>query len=152
MGLDMYLSAKKELSNYNFCSNAEKAKFKKVAEVFSDEMQLDEGCTLVVTLPIGYWRKANHIHNWFVENIQDGEDNCQSSYVSKEKLKELLEICQEVLANKDKAEELLPGSTGFFFGNDAYDEWYFTDIENTIDILEKALNLEDYSIYYQSSW
>lgn len=23
-------------------------------------------------IQIGYWRKANQIHNWFVENIQDG--------------------------------------------------------------------------------
>ena len=25
---------------------------------------------------VGYWRKANQIHNWFVENVQDGEDDC----------------------------------------------------------------------------
>ena len=40
----------------------------------------------------GYWRKANHIHQWFVENIQDGNDDCREYYVPRERLKELLEI------------------------------------------------------------
>lgn len=26
---------------------------------------------------IGYWRKANHIHKWFVDCVQDGEDDCE---------------------------------------------------------------------------
>ena len=25
---------------------------------------------------IGYWRKSNQIHKWFVDNIQEGVDNC----------------------------------------------------------------------------
>ena len=25
---------------------------------------------------VGYWRKQNAIHNWFVENVQDGIDDC----------------------------------------------------------------------------
>ena len=26
---------------------------------------------------VGYWRKANHIHKWFVDNVQNGEDDCK---------------------------------------------------------------------------
>ncbi len=44
-----------------------------------------------------YWRKANHIHGWFVANVQDGTDNCQPYYVSEEKLKELHAVCDKVL-------------------------------------------------------
>ena len=29
----------------------------------------------------GYWRKANAIHRWFVENVQKGEDDCRDYYV-----------------------------------------------------------------------
>ena len=36
-----------------------------------------------------YWRKSNAIHNWFVNNIQDGKDDCGLYPVSKEKIKEL---------------------------------------------------------------
>lgn len=43
------------------------------------------------------WRKANHIHNWFVKNVQDGNDNCGTYEVTKDKLEELLTICNEVL-------------------------------------------------------
>jgi len=46
---------------------------------------------------VAYWRKANHIHNWFVQNVQDGIDECQDSVVSKGKVEELLSVCNEVL-------------------------------------------------------
>lgn len=45
---------------------------------------------------VGYWRKANQIHKWFVDNVQEGEDDCKEYYVSKQKLKELLTLCEEV--------------------------------------------------------
>ena len=47
---------------------------------------------------VGYWRKANAIHKWFVENIQDGNDDCQyHNEITKEALEELLNICNRVL-------------------------------------------------------
>lgn len=46
---------------------------------------------------VGYWRKANQIHNWFVTNVQDREDDCGSYEVTEEQLTELLDICKEVL-------------------------------------------------------
>ena len=48
----------------------------------------------------GYWRKANHIHNWFVENVQGGEDDCcYHREVEEDDLRELLDICETVLAS-----------------------------------------------------
>lgn len=104
---------------------------------------------------VGYWRKANAIHRWFVENIQDGVDDCGKYEVEKEKLEELLAYCKEVLEDHSKAEELLPTQCGFFFGSTEYDEWYFEDIKDTIKILEKVLEETDFDrqmITYQSSW
>lgn len=46
---------------------------------------------------IGDWRKANHIHKWFVDNVQDGEDDCGTYEVTKEQLEELLDICKKVV-------------------------------------------------------
>ena len=46
---------------------------------------------------VGYWRKANAIHKWFVDNVQDGNDDCGYYEVSKEKMEELLQICIKVL-------------------------------------------------------
>lgn len=45
------------------------------------------------------WRKSNQIHKWFVDNIQDGNDNCEIYEVTKEKLFLLLATCQEVLGS-----------------------------------------------------
>lgn len=44
-----------------------------------------------------YWRKANQIHNWFVENVQEGVDDCGTYYVEIEKLQELVDLCKKVI-------------------------------------------------------
>jgi len=100
----------------------------------------------------GYWRKANQIHRWFVENVQDGVDNCGDYYVERNQLQALLDLCKIVQKDHSKAEELLPSASGFFFGGTDYDEWYYNDIENTISILEDALEDENGEYYYTSSW
>ena len=47
---------------------------------------------------VAYWRKANAIHRWFVENIQDREDDCDyHREVREEDLVELRDICKEVI-------------------------------------------------------
>jgi hypothetical protein len=66
---------------------------------------IDQGRISVVEEEVMYWRKANHIHAWFVDNVQDGEDDCHAYYVSEEKLKELVAVCEKVL----KASKLVKG-------------------------------------------
>lgn len=105
---------------------------------------------------VGYWRKANQIHNWFVKKVQDGQDNCREYYVSVEQLKELLDDCKKVKATVIEAPEVLPTAEGFFFGSQEYDDSYWADIDLTIEIIENILKEEaegtngDY--YYSSSW
>lgn len=107
---------------------------------------------------VGYWRKANQIHNWFVDNCQNGIDECQVVIVKKEKLEELLVICLDIINNKDNkslAKRELPTKSGFFFGGTEYDEGYFFDIQSTVEILKKVLeetNFEENVITYRSSW
>lgn len=51
-----------------------------------------------ISEPVGYWRNANAIHFWFVENVQDGEDDCDiHREVTKEDLEELRDLCIEVV-------------------------------------------------------
>ena len=45
---------------------------------------------------VGYWRKANAIHKWFVDNVQNGIDDCDYYKVSKEQLEALLSVCEKV--------------------------------------------------------
>jgi len=150
MGLDMYLYGKKYLSKYSDPIRAQK--IKKMFEVTSGEETLD-GVDVSITL--GYWRKANAIHRWFVENVQDGKDDGREYYVSKRQLRELLETVETVLKNKEKAKELLPTERGFFFGSTDHDIWYFKKLEYTKKLITRILNdknLKDFTFYYQSSW
>ena len=52
---------------------------------------------------IGYWRKANAIHGWFVRECADGVDECQEITVTREQLAQLRTDCNNELANRDNA-------------------------------------------------
>ena len=116
---------------------------------------------------VGYWRKANQIHNWFVQNVQDGEDDCREHSVSREQFQSLLDDINTVLNSKGTPDEegaiedLLPPTSGFFFGSTEIDEWYWTDLEDTKHLIGNILaemdedekNQEAWITYnYQSSW
>lgn len=142
--------------------------------------------TNTIVMNIGYWRKANHIHNWFVNNVQNGEDDCNHYIVTKEQLINLLDVCKKVLEgsklvqgkvingqtlkngewvnnyedglvveDSSVAEQLLPRTSGFFFGSMQYNEWYIDDIKDTIEYINLALKSTDFEneeVVYSSSW
>ena len=116
---------------------------------------------------IGYWRKANAIHNFFVQECQNGVDECQLSIVKKTHLKDLLKRCKRAMSLKDiylndgiikdgeGIETFLPTQGGFFFGGTEFNEWYFNDVEETIDLITKVLKETDFDkqvIFYRASW
>ena len=106
---------------------------------------------------IGYWRKANQVRKWFVEHIDefDEGDNGEFYPITKELLQELMEDCQKVLDNHDLAEQIMPSSSGFFFGGTEYDDWYFDGLTETIEICENAIENVDWEnevVIYTESW
>jgi hypothetical protein len=143
MGLDMYLKGKVYL-DYNSTNRAEIAKMIDLPEFEANSVEIE----------LGYWRKANHIHKWFVDNVQNGVDNCGEYFVSKADLEMLLTVCEQVLKNVTNANTLLPTQSGFFFGSVEYDDWYIEDVQDTIEIIKRALSLDSKLIdfYYRSSW
>ncbi len=149
MGLDMYLNKRTYVQywEHNGDDNYE-VKVTKGGE----PTKINPKKVKYIIEEAGYWRKANQIHRWFVENVQQGEDNCGEYYVDREKLIELLDLCKKVKIDNALAEAYLPSVSGFFFGGTEYDEWYFNDIDNTIAILEEALEDERGDYYYTSSW
>ena len=154
MGLDMYLTAERYMSKY-FDAEDQK-KIADINEIFDiqGEEDGDYGAQSVI-FKVAYWRKANAIHQWFVDNVQDGVDECQKAYVSREQLQTLLDLCKEIIASPKKGKEKLPTADGFFFGSTDYDEYYIQDAQYTVDRLEKILKdsaLEKCDFYYQSSW
>ena len=147
MGLDMYLT--KEIyvgANYKF--NEVRGEINLTTNGKPIKVNLNK--VVSIHESFAYWRKANQIHNWFVENVQNGVDNCGTYYVSAEKLQELVEICKKVLDNHELAEELLPRCSGFFFGDTNYDEYYFADLQNTVNMLSDIDEECDY--IYHASW
>jgi len=95
MGLDMYMSKKTYVKQWSH--NKPEDQFdvdvKKGGEPFTPIKK--ERISEVVE-EVGYWRKFNALHNWFVNECGDGEDNCQEIYIG-DKLPELLEtLCHRV--------------------------------------------------------
>lgn len=157
MGLDMYLKQERYISPYDF-EKQERADSMSVqittkfgdrtdTKTFTVDGTPEFG--IEVALPMAYWRKANAIHRWFIENC-GGDPDSMRMHVPYEKIIELVETCKQVRDDHSKAPELLPTQDGFFFGSTAYDEWYFEAIDLTISQLENLKNEGSY--YYEPSW
>ena len=105
-----------------------------------------------------YWRKANQIHQWFVDNVQNGVDDCGSYVVDLCQIDELLDDIDLVLSNHSLADDILPTQSGFFFGGTEYDKYYFSDLRETkrkLKPLRKRKAYRDetrYEFRYSSSW
>jgi hypothetical protein len=102
VGLDMYLETEVFVSQYFGPGDEDERKARQAKAIaFCAELGMpldpDSHSGVTISLPSGYWRKANHIHAWFVRKVQDGIDECQRSEVSTEQLKELRDLCREVL-------------------------------------------------------
>lgn len=156
MGLDMYLRANAYVSRSDFTADeiVDNPLFTEIVKQFGVEDSIDKTgfAGISIDFPMGYWRKANQIHSWFVEYVQDGEDNCGTYHVGRENLEELKSLCEQVLADNSRAEELLPTGAGFFFGSTEYDEYYFKDLKETVEIVDRCLNSKFDYFEYQSSW
>lgn len=154
MGLDMYLTA----SNF-FWTHEENDSIKEAREIIAKTLGLKDASEVQsVKLNLAYWRKVNWIHDWFVQNVQDGQDNCGEYWVSREQLAELKELCDELIASRDKhkAMELLPPVQGFFFGNDNVDDnYYWQSLKYTSEMITDILlrpQLANFDFHYSSSW
>lgn len=111
MGLDMYLSARRSFfPSHHGMGESYHRKDHPIATAIREMPGLnppprtDNLNEVEVSFEVAYWRKANQIHQWFVDNVQDGKDECKPHYVSIEQLTELRDVCRQVLA----ASELEP--------------------------------------------
>ena len=153
MGLDMCITGKKFLWSYTE-DGPDRLVAKQIAVMFPN---IGDAKVNEVSAEFAYWRKANAIHNWFVQNVQDGEDDCKEAYLEKDALEKLLYVVNEVLEDNSKAEKLLPTQSGFFFGDTSYGQYYFEDLKYTKEKISFLVDnwdalSEDWSFYYQSSW
>ena len=164
MGLDMYLYLEDYIGG-EFEHRNVKGKVKITYEPLNStrtSLELDASEISSIRRQVGYWHKANAIHNWFVQEIANGKDECQEIHVSWEQLDELEEIVCKILKHKNNqdeleamAQELLPPTSGFFFGDTGINEWYIHDLEETLTIIKEAKKDRHYllnHLVYQASW
>ena len=104
---------------------------------------------------VAYWRKANAIHGWIVSNFASADD-CTPISIPKSGIITLRDTCLKVLelGTSQAAEEFLPPTSGFFFGSNEVDDWYWEDIKETAKALTVIIDqsTEDAWFEYQASW
>lgn len=132
MGLDMYLYAKKYIGTWREEDSEPRDQILAALGLEIDD--IEEG-GIYVDIPVAYWRKAQMVHNWFVSEIQNGEDNCSDYYASRDTLVELREWCLDEVDQGDP--------------EDPY------QLQHTADMLGKILDNPKFAHYdfeYTSSW
>lgn len=182
MGLDMYLTKKTYVKNWEHQDKNDKHTISvKKGSKKRDDIKPER--ISYIEEEVMYWRKANAIHNWFVQNVQNGNDDCGTYFLDCDKLQELLNVCKEALAVIQKADvmvkevhsgwsggedmytpvnvydcadainDILPPTSGFFFGSTEIDDWYKDDLVKTIEVLEEELSSGGSGDYfYSASW
>lgn len=182
MGLDMYLSKKTYVKNWEHQSDEEKHNIT-VLKGGKPRQDIKPERISYIEEEVAYWRKFNALHAWFVNNCGDGEDTCQEMYVDEEKIKEILGILKEVKEILDNSKlvkktiktwngesveidvyeceeevtKLFSPQSGFFFGSTEINEWYKNDVIDAIEVFEEILKEEelngnDGEYYYRASW
>lgn len=109
------------------------------------------------------WNKANHIHGWFVDNVQGGIDDCKQYLVEDDDLRKLVAVCKKIertamngSIDKALARKLLPTRYQFSHGFVQYDDRYLSTVIATGEWAARMLAQSDAGvpgeIYYSSSW
>lgn len=117
MGLDMYLYT----NSRKVCQEVND-----MADEWEGGYQAKHGIAI-------QWRKANAIHRWFVENIQEGDDDCKEYRVSVEDLCRLHDACVDVLESTELVEADIQNG-------------YVLEDGKMVPIMEKGQRLADPSV------
>lgn len=107
MGLDMNIYKRTHVGGYGG------KKVKIIAESEDGEqVEIEQGrYGMTLEKDVLYLRKANQIHNWFVEEKGDGIDECQNIYLDIDDIKTLLNLCKDVKAKAKLGRGLIAGGT-----------------------------------------
>lgn len=167
MGLDMYLFSAPKLEGMDlddvFKVNSELSRLEKEQDEIYEKVkpfikhfeEYDRSWNSLME-EMAYWRKANQIHNWFVEILHNGVDEpCFTQEVTKENLQDLYNLCVKVLTKSEHPSHILSTRPGCFFGHLSYDDFYYNEIFETkslLEILLKHFNFETHYLLYQCSW
>lgn len=106
--------------------------------LFGIEQDKKEDCTESSSgqwKQVCYWRKANAIHKWF-DYVQNQSPDWDRDYADL--------IAMSILP---------PDNIGCFFGSGNVDDWYWDNINDTIEQLTDVLENNFYhKFFYMASW
>ena len=182
MGLDMYLYAEKYVSSSDTFDKEHPIMFKDIKKIAGlEQLPTPDFANILVKQLVGYWRKANAIHGWFINNVANGVDECQEIHLNREQLETLRSDCIKALANPDREYQIennkvfyllcdylnsldqkitvdtyenpLKPSAGFFFGSNDLGDYYYSQLEYTVDLITTLLeNSDQLEFIYRASW
>ena len=136
MGLDMYAYSCARAGQYNeFWDGA----------VMDTETKDFVNSKVSSPKEIAYWRKHPNLHGWFRREWESQGNTGDFNGDELEITWDLLERLEYAVKNSE-----LPGTSGFFFGSDADDDYYQQDLEFIKQArAELFLGLR---VFYNSSW
>ncbi len=144
MGLDMFLKGKKCV---NSCKSNETNKYlSSISELLP---QYEHIPNLFIEYE-WYLRQANAIHAWFINNVQNGKETYDEVEITRSQMQQLLDLVCKVLSSPSCAQTLLPTTTKFRFQE--YDDFYFSYLKSTRDILQSILHDKLYDNYWQFTY
>ena len=86
MGLDMYLEATRYVAPYDAPTEPMRRAIGAAIGYAPPKEKPGEDPSLLevsgVTVRVGYWRKLDALHWWFVNKVQQGHDDCRPAFVS----------------------------------------------------------------------
>lgn len=161
MGLEMYVEAEVYAGGWNHSNAEDKSLYNEITNMVGlNKLASSDSPFCTVCVNVAYWRKANSIHAWMVQNLADGKDECQRIYLDHDHINKLINKCKAALSlyrsgEIEGAGRMMPPQGGFFFGNTDVKDCWAKDMEDTIKQLAPLLDPElskKYSFYYRASW
>ena len=148
MGLDMYLEGSIYLSTFDKEGESLIKQINDLLgleteyETIRDERRISHNSVRAkgIEIELGYWRKDNWIHNWFVREVQNGKDDCGTYEVSEEKQAELLQICKDLKELLD-TEKLYTGRN--IMKDVAFGKYAIKETNNELDVDKVRTAVQD---------
>lgn len=149
MGLDMYLTKETDVKNWDRLAKKDRYKInarrggKLCKHIKSERVSR-------IMEDVGYWRKANDVHNWLVRNVQNNVDDCGRYHVTEKNLIALRAYCVDCLEGFITADEVYEYSKTVSITSDC-----IASLESARERSE-ASNItffgDEITFFYQSSW
>ena len=145
MGLDMYLSGDKYISQYDTTQRDENGIPLEIKRPVIDGFEVTS-----YNLDLGYWRKFAPLHHFIVKVFADGVDECQEIHLSADDLRRIARALRDGgLPDNDEC-------GGFFFGLREFWDEYRAEAYEHAETFEKAAKWVESnswnSVTYQASW